>query len=297
MLEEVGGARVGIESMNTTRIHYTHVRIFTQVKKKESPTNRILWILTWTFIYSVFDSVVLLGTSGDPEDRVSPVCGYVYIYLCMHFFGLGHRGTEKAVVPDATVHTVCPAGFCCTSVPALIHGLLQGNCTRLSSLSPAGRLNSEYCLQEGERAQLMNHDSPSYYIPYGHAEYGCWRELDSWVVMVWVCVCTHALVCVVLDNCFPRLLFFSIYFWLAYNEFYIIMTFLNKIIVVLLPPSPIPSRWASCLSLVAFPFPYPMYPWAYPILSHQLLLPSLGLLSRILNFIYVYLCLCIYTIG
>lgn len=32
----------------------------------------------------------------------------------MHFFGLGHRGTEKAVVPDATVHTVCPAGFCCS---------------------------------------------------------------------------------------------------------------------------------------------------------------------------------------
>lgn len=36
MLEEVGGARVGNESMNTTRIHYTHVRIFTQVKKKEA---------------------------------------------------------------------------------------------------------------------------------------------------------------------------------------------------------------------------------------------------------------------
>lgn len=80
------------------------------------------------------------------------------------------------------------------------------------------------------------------------------------------------------------------------------MKFLNKIIVVLLPPSPTPShsRWAllaSCLSLVSFPFPCPMYPWAYPILPHQLLLPSLGLLSRILNFIYVYLCLCIYTIG
>lgn len=132
----------------------------------------------------MFDSVGLLGTSCDPEDGVSPVCGYVYIYLCIYFFGLGHRGTERAVVPDATVHTVCPAVFCCTSLPALIYGLLPGDCTRLSPLSPAGRLNSEYCLQEGERTQLMHHDSPSYYIPYGQAEYGCWRELYLWVMMV-----------------------------------------------------------------------------------------------------------------
>ena len=45
MFEEVGGAGVGNESMNTTRIHYTHVRFFKQVEKKESPTNRIVWIL------------------------------------------------------------------------------------------------------------------------------------------------------------------------------------------------------------------------------------------------------------
>lgn len=35
MFEEVGGAGVGNESMNTTRIHYTHVRFFKQVKKKK----------------------------------------------------------------------------------------------------------------------------------------------------------------------------------------------------------------------------------------------------------------------
>lgn len=38
MFKEVGGAGVGNESMNMTRIHYTHVKIFTQVReKKESP--------------------------------------------------------------------------------------------------------------------------------------------------------------------------------------------------------------------------------------------------------------------
>lgn len=37
MFEEVGGAGVGNESTNTTRIHYTHVRVFTQVKKKKAP--------------------------------------------------------------------------------------------------------------------------------------------------------------------------------------------------------------------------------------------------------------------
>lgn len=79
-----------------------------------------------------------LGASCDPEDRVNSVCGFIHIYLCIYFFGLGHRGTQMAVVPDATVHTVCPAGFCCTLLPVLMHGLLPGDCTRLFPLWPEG---------------------------------------------------------------------------------------------------------------------------------------------------------------
>lgn len=195
-------------------------------------------------------------------------------------FGLGHKGIERAVVPDAPVFRW--SAWQASAVPHCVLSFMASSRWLHQAVSPLASRESHFRSIMAWRVLGTAHASSFPYsdiLPCLRAQGFYMGTLNTGAGESRTCVCD------IFEKFFLWLTLFSIYFWLSYNELDIIMTFLNKILVVLplLSPTPPRFRWpllaSSYLSPAAFPFLCPMCPFAFPIFSHHLTLLTLGFWS------------------